>query len=111
MMTSFIVLGGAPAQEAEIAMAVCDEGAHAERVGQVSCSHQHLLVGGESSQDAKGDGLIGWPPLLYGEGHRPPRGGLGVGLPACVPVELRESGEPRGEVRPLLDAFAMCRPL
>ena len=49
MTTSFIVLGGAPAQEAEIAMAVRDEGTHAERVGQVSCSHQHLLVGGESS--------------------------------------------------------------
>jgi len=110
-MTSFIVLGGAPAQEAEIAMAVRDEGTHSERVGQVSCSHQHLLVGGESSQDSKGDGLIGRSPVFHGEGHRPLRGGLGVGLASRVPVELREGGEPRREVRPLLYAFAVGRTL
>src|SRR5262245_65144204 len=58
-----------------------------------------------------GDGLVGRPPLLDGHGHGAPGCSLGVGLAAGVTVEIREGREARGEVRPLLDALAVCRAL
>src|SRR6058998_2805617 len=89
-------------------MAVRDLRAHAEGCSEVAGLDQRSFIASDSAEDMQRYGLIGRPPLLDGQRHRTTRRRLSVGLAARVPIDIRESGESRWVVCPLLDTLAVC---
>src|SRR5215471_12729580 len=88
-------------------MTVRDLRAHAQGHGEVAGLGQRRLIVGDPPENVQSYGLIGRPTLVDGQCHGAPCRRLGIGLATCVSVDVGEGREPRGVVRPLLDALAV----